>query len=202
VVANDPNIKIVIIDEIESISFDSPNLYFVHGDSMEDEVLERANIKEASKAIVLANRKLDDENSIDSKSVLTCLAIDAMNPNIYLVAEILKEEHERHFSRAHVNEVIISDHMSSRVMALSVLSKVVNPALKELLSFNSGNSIYEYKVESKYIDKPFKELAYDYLVEKHAIVVGISNENVSLNPDKDTLLKENDTIIYISKDRI
>jgi len=202
ILSQDPIAKIVIIDESESITFDNPNIYFVHGDSMEDEVLHRANIKEASKAIVLANRTLDNANSVDSKSVLTCLAIDSINPDIHLVAEVLKEEYERHFSRAHVNEVIISDHMSSRIIALSVLSQSINPALKELISFNSGNSIYECKVDSSYINKPFKDLVYNYLTEKNAIVVGISNKGLNLNPDKDTVLQENDTIIYIRKDKI
>lgn len=201
-VQDNPNRNIVIIDEIEKLYLDHKNTFFVHGDPTKDETLIRANIPNANTVIVVADEKIDGLGMSDAKSVLICLAVDKFNTNIHLIAEVLNEENVPHFRRANVNDIIITNQMSSRIMVRSALYKNVSHALKELLTTSYGSEIYERKVENEDIGIPFKDLVFSYIEKYNAIVLGVANKNILLNPDKDYLIQKEDIIIYISKDKL
>ncbi len=200
---DDPDRKIVIVSEIEHLVFETKNTYFVHGDPTLDETLIRTNISEADIVIIVADDKLIDNNGMaDARSVLICLAIDKLNPNIHIIAEVLNEENIPHFERANVNDIIVSNQMSSRVMVRSAVYKNVSVVLKELLTNAYGNEIYECDVKSDDIGLTFKELSSKYITNYNAVVLGIADEKVSLNPDKDRKVQSNDMLIYISDKKL
>ncbi len=199
---DNPDNKVVIIDTREKLNLDYKNAYFVHGDPTEDNVLKKANVSKAHTCIVVADGTLETDNMADSKSVLICLAVDELNENIHLIAEILNEKNLSHFKRANVNDFIISNQMSSRVMVRSALYKNVSHTLKELLTNEYGNEIYESPVHKEYIGMKFKDLACKYIEEHNVIILGIANDGILVNPDKDKIIEENDILIYISKEKL
>lgn len=201
-IKENPDTKIVIIDEIERLDLNYKNVYFVHGDSTKDEVLIKANISSAKTAIVVSDKKISVDGMSDAKSVLICLAIDKLNPDIHLISEVLDDENIVHFQRANVNDIIISNQMSGRVMVRSALYKNVSSALKELLTSTYGNELYESFVKPKDIGLLFKDLSSKYLEKHNAIVLGIANKLILLNPDKNYVVSEDDIIIYICKDKL
>ncbi|QUH27823.1 potassium channel family protein [Vallitalea guaymasensis] len=195
--------KIVIVSDIERLNLPYKNTYFVHGDPTIDETLIRANISCADIVMVVADENLKNNDGMaDAKSVLVCLAVDKFNTNIHLIAEVLNEENIPHFERANVNDIIVSNQMSSRVMVRSAVYKNVSSVLKELLTNSYGNELYECKVKKDDIGISFKELSMKYINDYNTIVVGIANEKVSLNPDKDRKIKKDDVIIYISNEKL
>lgn len=201
-VQDNPDKKIVIVAEREKLTFNHKNAYFVHGDPTKDETLLKANIPNAHTVIVVADENLAHNGMSDAKSVLICLAVDKLNTNIHLIAEVLNEENVPHFQRANVNDIVISSQMSSRVIVRSALYKNVSHALKELLTNSYGNEIYESKIKDEYVGIPFKELVYKYVENHNAVILGIANGNLLLNPDKDRVVKKEDIVIYISKDKL
>lgn len=201
-IQDNPNQNIVIIDEIEKLYLDYKNTFFVHGDPTKDETLLKANIPNANTVIVVADEKIDNFGMSDAKSVLICLAVDKFNTNIHLIAEVLNEENVPHFERANVNDIIITNQMSSRIMVRSALYKNVSHALKELLTTSYGSEIYERRVEDEDIGITFKDLVYRYMEKYDAIVLGIANKRILLNPDKSYVVQEKDIIIYISRDKL
>ncbi len=201
-IQDNPEAKVVVIDEIEKLILEHKNTFFVHGNPTKDEILTKANIENAHTVIVVADEKLNNEGMADAKSVLICLAVDKLNTNIHLIAEVLNEENVAHFQRANVNDIIISNQMSSRVMVRSALYKNVSRALKELLTSTYGNEIYEGKIENEDIGIQFKNLVSKYIEKYNAVILGIANKDVLLNPDKDHIINKDDIIIYISKEKI
>ncbi|MCT4509827.1 MAG: potassium channel family protein [Tepidibacter sp.] len=201
-IQDNPDKKIVIIDEREKLVLEYKNTFFVHGDPTKDETLAKANIENAHTVIVVADEKLNNEGMADAKSVLICLAVDKLNTNIHLIAEVLNKENVTHFQRANVNDIIISNEMSSRVMVRSALYKNVSQALKELLTSSYGNEIYEGKVNNEDIGITFKNLVSKYIERYNAVILGIANKDVLLNPDKDYIIDKDDIIIYISKEKL
>lgn len=201
-VQDNPEAKIVVIDEMEKLLLEYKNAFFVHGNPTKDETLTKANIENAHTVIVVADEKVANEGMADAKSVLICLAVDKLNTNIHLIAEVLNEENVAHFERANVNDIIISNQMSSRVMVRSALYKNVSSALKELLTSTYGNEIYEGKVDNEDIGIQFKNLVSKYIEKYNAVIIGIANKDVLLNPDKDHIINKDDIIIYISKEKI
>ncbi|GKX29899.1 potassium channel protein [Vallitalea longa] len=202
-IKDSPERKIVIVSEIESLNLPDKNTYFVHGDPTVDETLLKANVPYADIVIVVADEKLRDKDGMaDAKSVLICLAVDKFNSDIHLIAEVLDEENTPHFERANVNDIIVSNQMSSRVMVRSAVYKNVSSVLKELLTNSYGNELYECTAKEDDIGMSFKELSIKYIDKYNTILVGIANEKVSLNPDKDRKIKKNDILIYISSEKL
>lgn len=198
----DNNIKIVLIDVIDQNPYFNKNISYIKGDATSEKVLERANITNASTAIVLADRKLKNEEMIDAKSVLISLAIDRINPNIYLVAEVINRKNVIHFERAGVNEIIVSNFLESKIMVRSILYKGLNKVFNELITNSYGNELYQTSIMGKYIGKKYEKVLMD-LFHKNITLIGFYRDNKAyINPKKDIIMKENDKLIYISKNRI
>ncbi|MDK2934482.1 MAG: voltage-gated potassium channel [Clostridiales bacterium] len=194
--------KVVIVDDIERLNLDYQNVFFVHGDPTKDETLKKANVQHASTVIVVADEKIGNEGMADAKSVLICLAVDKLNTNVHLIAEVLNQENVPHFNRANVDDIIISNEMSSRIMVRSALYKNVSRALKELLTSTYGNEIYECNVQEQDVGMTFSDLSCKYMEEKNAIVLGIANGRLILNPGKDRVIEKGDIVIYIAQSKI
>lgn len=194
--------RVVVVDERERLNLDYPNAFFVHGDPTKDETLNKANVRCARTVIVVADEKLADNGMADAKSVLICLAVDKLNSDIHLIAEVLNKENIPHFQRANVNDIIVSHQMSSRIMVRSALYKNVSTALKELLTNTYGNEIYEAKVRKEDVGMKFKDLACKYIEQWNVVILGIANGTLILNPDKDRVTEKEDIIIYIGKNKL
>lgn len=201
-VKDNPERKIVVVSEIERLLFDTKNTYFVHGDPTVDETLMRANIACADIVIVVADERLNKDGMADARSVLICLAVDKFNTTTHLIAEVLNEENIPHFERANVNDIIVSNQMSSRVMVRSAVYKNVSTVIKELLTNSYGNELYECSIKKDDIGLTFGELSTKYINTYNAIILGMANEEVTLNPKKDRITKKGDIIIYISDGKL
>jgi hypothetical protein len=78
--------SIVVIDrELSELPIPNPLVEFVKGDPTDAAVLERAGVMRANTAIVLADATTADYNAEDSRNILTCLAIESMNREVYTV---------------------------------------------------------------------------------------------------------------------
>lgn len=201
-VNEDENIQIALIDDIDSNPYNSKSISYIKGDAWNDKTLERANIKEAKIAIVLGDKEKESDKTIDAKSVLICLAIDRLNPDIYLVTEVINHENVVHFKRANVNDFIVSNQIESKILVRSVLYKGVNKAFRELITNSYGNEIYEVKIEPKYIDSTYEEVIKEFLSINATVIGYFRNGETYINPSKNTILKEKDHLIYIASKRI
>ncbi len=195
-------IKIVVIDQIDRLTLNYENVFFVHGDPSQDKSLKKANVQFAKTVLVVSDESIADEGMADAKSVLICLAIDKLNTDIHLIAEVRNEQNAPHFNRANVDDIIITNQMSSRMMVRSALYKNAGHALRELLTNAYGNEIYELRVHPEDIGLMFKDLVCEYIEKYNAVILGLTNGELMLNPDKNRKVQEGDIIIYIAKERI
>lgn len=201
-VNEDKNIKIVLIDNIEQNPYSNKNIFFIKGNGWDETVLNRSNLKDAKTAIVLGDKDQSNTEMSDAKSVLTCLAIDKINPNVYLVAEVINHENVIHFTRTNVNDIIVSSEIESKVIVRSILYKGVSKAFKELITNAFGNELYEEPIKKSFNGKTYLEIVKGYLDYK-ATVIGFSRGNETyVNPNKDEVLIEGDKLIYIANEKL
>ena len=137
--------EIMVISNIEEIDMED-DIYFVHGEETDDTVLERANVKDSYLAIVLSDERINEDQMIDAKSVLICMALDKINTNIHIVAEVKEEKNIPHFERANVNDYIVSSQINSKIITRGALYKNVSNAIKELMTNEYENEMYERDV--------------------------------------------------------
>ncbi len=105
------NKQIVLIADLERDPFPDNNLiHFIRGEIDDKAILEMANVNKAKTAIVL------NEDNNDATTVLSALTINSLNPALYLIAEISKEENRRHLENSGVDEIIVNNNINSRIM--------------------------------------------------------------------------------------
>lgn len=85
----------------------------------------------------------------DSRSVLICLALDKMNPNIHIVCEVMDKRNVSHFKRANVDDLIVTNEINSKIILRSALSKRISDTFSELLTNSYGNELYETQLHLK-----------------------------------------------------
>ncbi len=186
--------NIVIISEKERPEDWDSSIPYIHGDPSNDDILKKANVFNASKALI----DLDD----DGKSLLTVLSIESLNPECYTIAKINNHENAQHFKRVNCDKVICKNTILGKLLTISVHTPEVFTAYDELISI-AGNEIYPlYKIED-YIGKDFKDLII-LLKEKHnATLIGLIRDNKTLiNPSLDEKIQKNDILLLISEKRI
>lgn len=198
----DKNMNIVLIDKIDSNPYNNKNISYIKGDAWNDKVLERANIRQAKIAIVLGDKEREANDMIDAKSVLICLTIDRLNPDIYLVTEVTNHENVLHFEKANVNEVIVSNQIESKILVRSILYKGVNKAFKELITNSYGNEIYQVEIEPKYEGKTYQEVINEFLLINATVIGFYRDDKAHLNPSKNSILTKSDYLIYIASNKI
>ncbi|MBS4539932.1 NAD-binding protein [Clostridium sp. D2Q-11] len=198
----DDNIKIAIIDNIDENPYRNKNISYIKGNPWKDNVLERANIKHAKTIIVLADRKLENPEMMDAKSVLTCLAVEKLNKDVYLVAEVVDHNNTTHFLRANANDIIISNEIESKVLVRSILYKSVNKAIKELITNSYGSELYETLVPKEYINNKYIDVSSDLLHRGVTLIGYFRDGNTYLSPKLDTIIKEKDILVYIAPEKV
>ncbi|WP_051531332.1 potassium channel family protein [Clostridiisalibacter paucivorans] len=191
------DIKIVLIDDIEYNPFDNKNVSFIKGNPWYDKTLLRANIKEAQTAMVLVNKKSKDSHMEDAKSILTCLAIDHLNSNIFLIAEALNPDNKIHFKRANVDYIFISNEIESEILVKNVLYKLLN---KDSESFEKMSYYKSFKIKlpSYCYGKTYMEVLNHFLDSKVTIVGFIREKQKNICPSSSTILNKGDILICIS----
>jgi len=135
------NNEILVVSNKEGLKKPDLDISYVNGEETEDATLQLANMQFASKVIILTEETIDNTQMQDAKSVLICLAIDKINPDIHIIAEIADSKNINHFKRANVDEYIVSSDISSKIIARSTLHKHISNAIKELITNSFGNEL-------------------------------------------------------------
>ncbi|MFQ6674065.1 MAG: NAD-binding protein, partial [Fidelibacterota bacterium] len=140
-------------------------------------ILERANLKEASTAIILPSDKLEGGSHPDEKTIFATLTIKTLAPSVRVVAYITERENLTHIRRANVDEVILSDDFGAYIVASHVMERGVPQTVETLLDSNTPSRFRRVDVPPEFVGKPFTEL-FDYFRKKHSwILISVFSED-------------------------
>ncbi|MCG8568769.1 MAG: ion channel [Spirochaetes bacterium] len=149
-------------------------LNYIYGDFIEESVLLRANIKTASKVMILAdNAQSYSAMEIDARTVLAVLTIENLNRNIYTAAELIDEKFEKHLSFAHCDEIILSKEYERNLLVNASAGTGVSHVVRDLLTYEDEVGLVIIDIPGKYINDTFHNLFEYFYNEKKAILVGI-----------------------------
>ena len=166
-----PNLKpsdIVLVNDAEPEEIDHIRsipkfkyIKFIKGDYIDEKVLQRANVKNASGALVLADssRKFSAQE-VDSRTVMTVITLDSMNKNLYTCAEIIDEKYEKYLKLANCDEIILTRELSRVLIANAASASGISHIATELLK-PERRGLLTKRFPDEYIGKTFGEL-YDY----------------------------------------
>lgn len=197
-----PQDKVMMEDEIRSKVGDTFNTKIVcrTGNPIDIHDLEIINLNEAKSIIIIA----PDTKEPDSNVIKTILAITnspqrkAEPGKYHIVAEIRDPRNIIIAELAGKDEVqlVVFDHLISRITAQTCRQPGLSVVFTELLDF-SGDEIY-FHYEPKLVGKTFSEAMYSY---NNSTIIGLrtADGNITLKPDFNLILSENDKVIAISE---
>ncbi|MDP1675741.1 MAG: ion channel [Bacteroidota bacterium] len=167
-------------DKIEAVinAYQNIEIKFVRGDFSRETILNRANVKFASDAIVVP-----DAGSVgaDEKTLLSILTMKSLNPKLKVCAHILNKENRQHIKRANADEVIVSDQHTAFFLANNILYPGAAQVASEMLDYERGNDVHRIAVPETFIGKTFGELYIDFKKTKNWTILGLVNEEETVN---------------------
>lgn len=180
-------------------------LYFYPEDYTKIDILETIGINYASRAILLADAthpRTDQDR--DARTVLAALTIEKLNPSIYTCAQLLDRRNDVQLKLAGVDDVIVTEEVSSHLIATSARNQGSVEALAELLTVQSGNQIYEIPMPSGWVGQQYWALAQHLKQQSDALLLAIESiqqqERITqVNPPADFVLSEEDRLVIIAQ---
>ncbi len=151
-------------------------LRFIRGDYHSETALNRANIKNARRVLILADELESHASSeVDSKTVMTVLTIRGISRDVYISVELLDKKFEAYLKQAMCDEIILIRDYSRMLLANSSSTNGITRILYHLLGVKEGGSrLYTSLIPKKFIEKPFVEY-------KDSVNLQIKDENKEIN---------------------
>ncbi|MFQ5651394.1 MAG: NAD-binding protein [bacterium] len=132
-------------------------VFVVPGDPMDEQVLRRTNVREANTAIVLADSR--EGSYADMKSILIALAIEAIEPRVYTVVELLQTRNRAYFEHTHVDEIVCSAELMEKLLSQSVITHGASLIFQHLLTATEDtNELYKIPVPPAFLRRTYREL--------------------------------------------
>ncbi|MDY6969984.1 MAG: ion channel [Spirochaetota bacterium] len=187
---------------IENIRIDSDlkHINFIHGDYIDERVLQRANIKLADKVLVLADRLVQGSTQeIDSRTVMAIITIKTISKSVYTCAELLDSKFERYLRFSNCDEIVLSSDYNRSLIANASAGSGISHVISELLNVNTDVSINTIDVPKEYIGKSFGDLFLHYQKESRSILIGILENTGNFYVRKKEAIQEAQKTPDISK---
>lgn len=157
-------------------------LRYVHGDPAAETVLDRANVRHARVAIVLADTSRGPAAASDERTTLVTLALKSLKPAIKVTAEATGLENEAHLRRAGADEVVISGEFNGFLLSSVAAAPGVSQLVRQLLS-TGGSELRREPIPSEFVGRTFGEM-FDALRRRHGfLALAIVTENKGLTLD-------------------
>ncbi|OGR24495.1 MAG: hypothetical protein A2139_12110 [Desulfobacca sp. RBG_16_60_12] len=183
-----PTIPVVLInkappEQMDAIKERYPKnaVFYLRGDYSREEILLKANVQGAIKAIILADRQPGETAAqVDQRTLFTALTLKALHPKIRIMGELLRPENRTYLERAGAEEVLIRGQYDSSLLAGAITSPALFRIYTSLL-MGDGQGLWDVEVPSRFYGRPLGELS-AYLQEHHqGIFIGIYTESKTVS---------------------
>ena len=184
------NTPIVLVNKLPPEQMDalrekypSQEVLFLWGDYSREEILQKANVRQAIKAIIQAERQPDETSAqVDQRTLLTALTIKDLHPKIRVLAELLLPENRAYLERAGVEEILIRGQYDGPLLAEALASPGLFRAFTSLL-LGEGQGLWPVEVPQRFEGRPLKDLA-NHLNKYHqALLIALYTEGHGLHLD-------------------
>lgn len=189
--------KVVLIHDAERCPAAS-GVYYVRGDYTSADDLRRAGIEEAASAIVFP---ADDSNEADMRSILAILTIESLAPGVRTVAEVNNPAHVDHFTRAGVDEVLVTPRLASRLLARSALYPGLTGVVADIVAGGEGSELYSVRLPDEYAGLTVDAASARLRAEHRATLVSVlRGTTTTTNPAADLVIAAGDEAVVIAEE--
>jgi voltage-gated potassium channel len=183
-VDSNPNLRDLLPHE------DTP---YIIGDATLDETLEEANIAKARGVVAALSN--------DASNIMTVLTARELNPNIFIVARVVRQETERKLLRAGANQVINPYQIGGHRMALTLLRPAVHHFLERIFHFGEGEDIdigqLDVQDDSRLVGQTIASCDLRRKFNVNILAITYPNKQMIITPSPDTPIETGSSLIVI-----
>ena len=171
---------------------DLKGVNYVRGDYFSEFSLQRANVKEARKVLILSDTfESGAISEVDSKTVMTVLTIKAIAKDVYTTAELLDMKYESYLKQAMCDEIIYSRDLSRRMIPNTTAVNGMSHIVYNMLASDQSNSkLATAGIPEEFTGKTYGEYKSAFNVFKNSILIGILENTGSPHRVKMEALRE------------
>ncbi len=193
---DDFQLKVVVIADVEKNPA-GDGVYFVRGDATDEADLDRADLRDASAALVFPD---DGTDGADMRSILTIMAIEHVAPGVRTVAEVNNPRHEAHFRRAGIDELLVTSKVAARLLARSALYPGLTGIVTDIVSGGEGSELYRITLPDDYLGLSIDAVAGRLRTEHRATLLSVNRGgHTFVNPGADFVLEPGDDAVVVAE---
>jgi voltage-gated potassium channel len=195
---------VVVLAQLETMPSRDPLAVFVRGNPTDAEDLRRAGIEHASTAIILADESTGASADADARTLLTCLAVESLNPGCYTCVEVLRSENRQHFQRTKADELVVSAELTGSLLAGSARTHGLTRVIGDLVTHPEGAELYGVTLPSSLVGRTFGDALAALKSEHGCLAVALAERgddrrtSYAVNPAADTRLAAGDRLLVLS----
>lgn len=171
---------IVLINELDESEmsamrnhYSKLDIRFIRGDFTNQEILNRANIKEAKQIILMYDTSKPNSTPSDERTIIAAHNIAYFKPKGKISLQLKDEKYLPNIQRENIHNVIIFDQVGGNLLANCTLNPSVPQFILELLKYRDGLGFKEEPIPFEFIGKTYGELS-EYFREKlNLVLLGI-----------------------------
>lgn len=181
---------------------------WIQGDPTKEDELDKVRLVYAEACIVVAEHR-NNPQTADARTILTVFTLRSylskhpvnktrLQP-VTIAVEILEDENISHAHTAGADEIVSSTKLGYSMLSHAVNERGSAKILDSLLSAESQNLYIAEAIEGYSLNKAFAIVQQELRASFGILVIGIRHNGIdTINPSDDTLLRPEDSIIYLS----
>ena len=157
---------LVIVSNVESEKVEAlqnedelHGLKFVRGDYYSETGLQRANVRQARKVVIIADAlESSAVSEVDSKTVMAVLTAKNLARDVYVTAEILDRKYESYLKHVQCDEILFSRDFARQMLASSSATNGLSHVVQELLGQGESRSrLQTFDIPPAFVNGPYSE---------------------------------------------
>ena len=165
-----------------------PDAYVIHGDSSDDEMLERAGVKRAAGVFAITGD--------DGKNLLITLAVKHLNPAARVVARCHEVRNIEKLKRVGADAIVSPDFTGGMRIASSMVRPAVVNFLDEMLRTDEKLRMEEIQLPSDFAPRALREVV--PLSREYVVVAVRMAGSWQFNPLEDFTLQPGNTLVAMA----
>ena len=202
-----PGRAVVLVTELPVPELDlprslPPGLLYQHiGDYTRVDVLEAVGIREASAVVLLADELVPrSAQDGDARTVLAALTVERMKHGIYTIAMLHRRQNEELLRMAGVEEIVVGDVFSGRIVGSVSRNRGLVQVLDEVLDSSRGNNFRTVRVPPELASGDVRGLHRALLETRGAVLIALEiGGRMVVNPPLDSPVTAGARAVVVSR---
>ncbi len=175
---NLPNERLVVISQadetvIEELRVAFAGVLFLRGDIVDPMAIQRANVANAARVLVLADESLTrSDQEKDARTVMAVMTVKSIAPEVYTCAEVIDSKYDEHLRLAKCDEVILSREYSRFLLVSATVSEGISRVLHEMLDLSDLKGLQTTDIPTEFVGRPFADLRL-HMQSKGRLLLGV-----------------------------